>query len=258
MTEERNPTPSDGTGTGQYQPEPSKEQVKPQPVSPEQPKPEGGLETKNFVTKADLEAYGQQLLREAQRAADTGQETVRRKLSEQIQSLNTELENLKAAGASDTDVAFVRQQRMAEIARSTSGEPGTADVGSQPPVRPEPGSTEAIFEAKKQLVNENLQALEKQGLAVTPQDPEFAKVNFNDPDPDRFWNSYQEAYQARAKRLNINLPTQQAGEEPKRTAPELQMTSLGGIGSPAPSNPIADITDPHELFRIGKQQEGGS
>ena len=183
--------------------------------------------------EAELKKVQEQAFRQAQSLVDKGDNRVSKEVRERFQALEDRRAEMTAAGQPVSDEAFARllEDERLKILASTDGmaaQPGDGE------------DTEALIED----TNRKAQEIWKEvGVTIEKDDPEAEQLDFTTP--EIFLTTARAAAIVKANRLK------QEDGEPAETPNQIaaRIAALGGSGGQ--SNPIANITDPATLIKMG-------
>jgi len=193
--------------------EPNVEAGQPSQVVPEQPR---------YVTtddlKAELDAFGENLVRRFQSMTD---QDITKRIKREVENFNAELsrrvEAARNAGITITEAQQqeARNQFTQKLITTELADEAPAQVALQPQIDP----------ATVKRVNLEMARLQAQYEIVPDEtDAEFRGMNWVDPDPDRFLSDYKRRFEKLAKRLG-KVPSEQPQEPPE---PGVRLPVQGG------------------------------
>lgn len=181
---------------------------------------------------AELKKVQEQAFREAQSLVDKGDNRVSKEVRERFQALDDRRAEMTAAGQPVSDEAFARllEDERLKILASTDGQAAQPGDGED---------TEALIED----TNRKAQEIWKEvGVTIEKDDPEASSLDFTTP--AIFLTTARAAAIVKAARLK--------GEGQPAETPEQIAARIGALGgSGGQSNPIANITDPSTLIKMG-------
>jgi len=173
---------------------------------------------------------------------------LKREVDQRIAEAESKLNLLKASGVAVTDEEFKMVRSQAVVDASLGRTPQAAQSAAAP-IDP------AVTEARSKL--SELQA--RYGSVIPMDVPEFYMDNeghtLYDLPPDKVAAAYEERLVAYNTRLGRPLPKPTAPAQPGN--PTARAAAPSGGAAPQ-INPIADITDPHELIRRGLEERNST
>jgi hypothetical protein len=197
--------PLEGTEAGQ-----------PSPTLPEQ----APTEAPAYVTRADLEAFGKTITEEVRKAAQSQVDRSLTGFKKQLERDSKQFAEAAAeAGFSQEDIAEAVRARKAKALAEFQ-------LSQQQEQQPAQVDYETVERVNKWIVKTAV------GLGVEPlepTDPEFKKVNFNDPSPEKFQAQYKAAMELKAQREGKAAPPEEA-PQPPQTNPAARIPLAGGTG----------------------------
>lgn len=221
----------------------TKQEPQTQPAG--QPAEPGQSQTPEYVTKEQLESMMGELkntFNEAYRGVQSNNDRALSRMQQLRQDIANDLADLQRRGVQLTD------QQIEQISRDRALD----SMFVQPPA--EPGNVPGQGQPAPAGQSENGQSAEpthwvdaavgdlvtKFGFDIDEGDPEYQELQTktNDPDPNNFYEAYRQALNTKAERQQKQVPAR---------------TPAMVTGSTPPSNEIANITDPDELFELARK-----
>lgn len=209
-------------------------------------------QAQQFITLDEFERrlreYDEKVDRRIQSRTDSAESRIKKAVDDRV---GEQLKFLNAAGVtlSKEEEAAMRKQIAFDLSRQPQSQDGTQEG---PPARP--SAKELAFGAKIAQANaEAARLVEEHGFDLASGDPEFNGVNFQDPDPDHFVETFRQAITAKAQRLGRqpNTPPQQQQDAPAGSPQSRIAGNLGG--GPAGANEEQLIRRYNELYQNPSQ-----
>jgi hypothetical protein len=224
MTEEKS-QPFQFAGAGQPQ----------ETSTPATPDGNGGGETQTanvpaYVTKDEVEQLFDQMYRRVQSLTDKQAARVEKVLkaaeARGISMTTEQAKELAAAAMDGEEPSHVSAPAHSQAAPASPARPAQAEPEPEPELHP------VLFTANEMM--------RKAGVTIEDEDPELSLIDRQTTDEFTFLASIKNAIDAKRTRLG------KAGD-PAR------LPSLTGPGRPA--NPVREIKDPNELWRLATQRK---
>lgn len=213
------------------------------PVAPGQEPPKEATQQQPGVTREDLEAK----ISELQNRLDRFEQSLADKTALRIENrLKKWQKQVEAQGVSMTPELLEQGRRTLALKELDSVSDEDAVAKPVQKSNADPNST-GVPQSVIDQTNAAMRELQKQyGYVLTENDPEFYEIPW-DGNPKEFLEKYEEAQQSAMRRAGRTPPKNASASAVSRSP-----TLLGG--SVGPSNPIENIVDPRELFRLGFEQ----
>lgn len=191
-------------------------------------------EQSEFVTRAEAQrvadAAAEAALRKAQSMFDRGRDGILKKVQSDLATIAETIERQRAIGV---EVTPEQEEAMkSRVLARALDEPVATDAASPAKTAPQP---EAAQETLDPVSAEALGMMQAAGVTIEDDDPEFGQIV--QTSPYAFLKSVEAAIAAKQERLAL--------------PPAGRVAGVPGAAGVASSNPIANITDPGQLLRLG-------
>ena len=218
----------------------------------EQPVPEGieePVQEPRYVTAEDLDGKLREYFDEyAKRIAQSVTDRSEPKWKQAVDNAVTELDK-RFAEAQRLGVPITKEDYEAERDRITKQAwAGDLDTGAE---RATPAFDPTEARQQAQYAEATAKMLSKQaefGFDINPNDPEFAMINWDEPDPNKFLAMHDRAMNAKSQRTG-KVQAQQPPPAQTQANPAARVGSLGTSGASADSQ-LAQLTQ--EMRRLQK------
>jgi hypothetical protein len=206
---------------------------------PAPPTPEPATTGPQYITPADLEQFKKDLLVDAYRQTQSFVDKSNKKVQEELQRVNRDIDTLRKAGVQITPAqeAALQREAVASLPPDVSGEPSPDGVGQTPPE-----GAPQLTPLQQAVTNMAAEMHNEYGFGFEENDPEVQSV-VRDGTELEYINSYRQALEAKRQRI---------GGQPQEPTPP-RAPNLG-TGS-AVANPIANQSGA-QLWNTARKKMG--